>query len=183
MPEMIEEEYTVKVLKTELITHSLGEIVNARLSDSGEKKSMYQLYSSTHGMMQFLGSSVASSWSVESYYGYRRNPITDEDEAHRGLDISVPEGTQVLSSIPGRVTAKGYDDSFGNYITITNENGMSVSYAHLSSINVEPDQEVTIGEPIGLSGSTGTGEGTCLHMEFQVNGNYFNPLFYTKNGN
>ena len=182
-PELVEEEYVVKVLKVELITHSLGEIVNTRLSGSGEKRSMYQLYNSTHGMMQFLGSPVASSWSVESYYGYRRNPITDEDEAHRGLDISVPDGTQVLSSLPGRVTAKGYDEAFGNYLTITNENGMSVSFAHLSSISVELDQEVTIGEPIGLSGSTGTEEGSCLHMEFQVNGNYFNPLFYTKNGN
>ena len=182
-PELVEEEYVVKVLKVELITHSLGEIVNTRLSGSGEKRSMYQLYNSTHGMMQFLGSPVTSSWSVESYYGYRRNPITDEDEAHRGLDISVPDGTQVLSSLPGRVTAKGYDDAFGNYLTITNENGMSVSFAHLSSISVELDQEVTIGEPIGLSGSTGTEEGSCLHMEFQVNGNYFNPLFYTKNGN
>lgn len=180
--ELVPEDYTAKILKVELKTTSLGTIVDERLSGSSEKKSMYQLYNSTKGLMQVLGSPVATSWSVKSYYGYRRNPITDEDESHKGLDISVSEGTQVLSSLSGTVTDIGYNETFGNYVTITNEKGPAVSYAHLSTVSVTKDQVIAIGEPIGLSGGTGSQEGSCIHMEFTVNGTYFNPLFYTKNG-
>ena len=179
--ELIEEEYTVKVLKVELISHSLGAIVDSRLSDNAEKRAMYQLYSSTKGLMQILGSPVASSWSVKSYYGYRRNPVTEEPEAHKGLDIYLTEGTQIISSLSGKVTVKGYSEMFGNYVTVTNEEGFAVSYAHLNHVYVEQDQEVAMGDAIGLSGGGSSEEGSCLHMEFTVNGNYFNPLFYTKN--
>ncbi len=180
--ELVPEDYIAKILKVELKTTSLGTIADERLSGSSEKKSMYQLYNSTRGLMQVLGSPVATAWSVKSYYGYRRNPITDEDESHKGLDISVPEGTQVLSSLTGTVTDIGYNETFGNYVTITNEKGPAVSYAHLSTVSVTKDQVVAIGEPIGLSGGAGSQEGSCIHMEFTVNGTYFNPLFYTKNG-
>lgn len=181
-PVMIEEEYTVKILKVELITHSLGDIVTSRLSGSSEKMAMYQLYTSTHGLRQILGSPVNSSWSVKDYYGYRRNPVTDEDERHMGLDIAVSDGTQVISSIPGTVTDIGISTSFGNYVTISHESGFTVSYAHLNSVIVSMGQEVTIGEPVGTSGGAGSEEGSCLHMEFLYEGEYFNPLFYTKNG-
>ncbi len=180
--ELVPEDYIAKILKVELKTTSLGTIADERLSGSSEKKSMYQLYNSTRGLMQVLGSPVATAWSVKSYYGYRRNLITDEDESHKGLDISVPEGTQVLSSLTGTITDIGYNETFGNYVTITNEKGPAVSYAHLSTVSVTKDQVVAIGEPIGLSGGAGSQEGSCIHMEFTVNGTYYNPLFYTKNG-
>ena len=68
-------------------------------------------------------------------------------------------------------------------MTVTNEEGFAVSYAHLNHVYVEQDQKVAMGDAIGLSGGGSSEEGSCLHMEFTVNGNYFNPLFYTKNGN
>ena len=145
------------------------------------RKAIYNILNKSHGLTQYIGSPVLYTWSVESYYGYRRNPLGDYPELHRGLDIAIPFGTTVNSAIEGFVKEIGDDPLYGDYIVISDEIGhYTVKYANMSSISVILDERVFKGQRVGYSGRGGS-EPDCLHMELLVNGTYYNPLFYTEN--
>ena len=179
-PEYILEEYIVKVLKVELQSKSLESIVETRLADNAYKKAVYQILNITHGLTQYIGSPVWNTWSVRSYYGYRRNPAGNYDELHRGLDIEMPYGTTVHSAISGVVKEVSSDPMYGEYVVIEDD-GMryKVKYANMSNISVFEEERVFRGQSIGYTG--GGNEGSCVHMEFLINNTYMNPLFYTEN--
>ena len=179
-PEYILEEYTVSILKVELISKSMESVVEERLAGSSTGKAIYAVLNKTHGLVQYIGSPTLETWSVESYYGYRRNPYADNPELHRGLDIAMPVGTPVHSAITGFVKEIGSDPLYGDYIVIENDSGYTVKYASMSNISAIPESLVHQGETVGYSGSCGS-EPASLHMEFMVNGAYYNPLFYTAN--
>ena len=178
-PEYILEEYTVSILKVELISRSLESVVDGRLEGNSTGKAIYAVLNKTHGLVQYIGSPVFQTWSVESYYGYRRNPYGDYPELHRGLDISMPAGTSVHSAITGFVKEIGSDPMFGDYVVIEDDR-YTVKYASMGSISVIVDSLVHRGETVGYTGSNGS-EPPSLHMELLVNGTYYNPLFYTEN--
>ncbi len=178
-PEYILEEYTVSILKVELISKSLESVVDGRLEGNSTGKAIYAVLNKTHGLVQYIGSPVFQTWSVESYYGYRRNPYGDYPELHRGLDISMPAGTSVHSAITGFVKEIGSDPMFGDYVVIEDDR-YTVKYASMGNISVIVDSLVHRGETVGYTGSNGS-EPPSLHMELLVNGTYYNPLFYTEN--
>ena len=97
---------------------------------------------------------------------------------HRGLDIALSEGTPIYATHDGEVTTAAYDSGYGNYIVITNSEGYTTKYAHLSSISVSQGQTVTRGTQIGAAGSTGNSTGSHLHLEMLKDGTYYNPIFY-----
>lgn len=179
-PEYILEEYTVSILKVELNSRSLESVVDERLSGNATGKAIYAVLNKTHGLVQYIASPTFDTWSVESYYGYRRNPYGDYPELHRGLDIAMPIGTSVHSAISGTVKEIGSDPMFGDYIVVEDERGYTVKYASMGRISAIQDSIVHQGETLGYSGSNGS-EPPSLHMEFLVNGTYYNPLFYTAN--
>ena len=179
-PEYILEEYTVSILKVELISRSMESVVEERLAGNATGKAIYAVLNKTHGLVQYIASPTFDTWSVESYYGYRRNPYGDYPELHRGLDIAMPVGTSVHSAISGTVKEIGSDPMFGDYIVVEDERGYTVKYASMGHISAIPESIVHQGETLGYSGSNGS-EPPSLHMEFLVNGTYYNPLFYTAN--
>ena len=179
-PEYILEEYIVKVLKVELQSKSLESIAETRLADNSFKKTVYQILNITHGLTQYIGTPVWNTWSVRSYYGYRRNPGGNYDELHRGLDIELPYGSNVQSAISGEVMEVSSDPMYGEYIVIEDiGTRYKVKYANLGRVSVIEGERVFMGQTIGRTG--GGNEGSCLHMEFLINNNYMNPLFYTNN--
>ena len=179
-PEYILEEYTVSILKVELISRSMESVVEERLAGNATGKAIYAVLNKTHGLVQYIASPTFDTWSVESYYGYRRNPYGDYPELHRGLDIAMPVGTSVHSAISGTVKEIGSDPMFGDYIVVEDERDYTVKYASMGHISAIPESIVHQGETLGYSGSNGS-EPPSLHMEFLVNGTYYNPLFYTAN--
>lgn len=102
--------------------------------------------------------------------------------AHKGLDIAISEGTEVLAAEEGTVkvvhvwdgTLKGMN-GYGNYVDIDHGNGMVTRYAHLSQINVEEDEVVKRGQQIGRVGNTGRSFGAHLHLEVIIKGVQINP--------
>ncbi len=97
---------------------------------------------------------------------------------HSGLDLPAPTGTPVSSVAPGYVAWTRKGRLYGNYIMVIHTNGVATLYAHLSSINVSPDQFVARGQQIGTVGSTGFSTGPHLHFEVRKNGIPTNPLNY-----
>jgi len=88
---------------------------------------------------------------------------------HTGIDIAIPTGTQVKTTMDGQVVHAGWNtQGYGNLVIV--ENGAyRTYYAHLSSIPVSVGDEVKAGTVIGLSGSTGNSTGPHLHYEIREN--------------
>ena len=180
-----EEEYTVEILDVELTRKPLEDIVAERLTGNDDASVLYAAYQQTNGALQQFYTPLDTDWYslIKSYYGYRKNPITGDNQFHRGIDIAVPEGTEVYASQDGTVTTAAFDEDYGNYIVIEDSNGFVTKYAHLESMNVSAGQTVKHGAVIGKTGSTGAVTGSHLHLECLSNGEYYNPLFYFENGN
>ena len=176
--EETEEEYTVTILEVTLTATDLGVVVAGHMNE--EQKEIYALYTETHGLTQQFYTPLNLYWYsyVSSYYGYRINPVTGQEQFHRGVDIVVPTGTTVLAAMDGTVTTATYDVSYGNYVVIEDSNGYCTKYAHMDTLNVSAGQTVTHGTTIGTTGNTGSSTGSHLHIECLYNGEYYNPLFY-----
>ena len=176
--EETEEEYTVTILEVTLTVTDLGVVVAGHMNE--EQKEIYALYNETHGLTQQFYTPLNLYWYsyVSSYYGYRINPVTGQEQFHRGVDIAVPTGTTVLAAMDGTVTTATYDASYGNYVVIEDSNGYCTKYAHMDTLSVSAGQTVTHGTTIGTTGNTGSSTGSHLHIECLYNGEYYNPLFY-----
>lgn len=89
---------------------------------------------------------------------------------HNGIDFRASIGTEVFAAGNGAVTATGNTDttrgcySYGKWVLIRHNTGLSTLYAHLSLIKVSPGQEVSTGQLIGYSGQTGYATGPHLHF-------------------
>ena len=173
-----EEEYTVTILEVTLTARDLSEIVAGYMNE--EQKELFAFYKETHGLIQQFYSPLDLYWYqyISSYYGYRINPITGEEQLHRGVDIAVPTGTTVYAAMDGTVTTAAYDTYYGNYVVIENSEGYVTKYAHMDTLSVSAGQTVTHGTVIGTTGNTGSSTGSHLHIECMYNGEYYNPLFY-----
>lgn len=94
--------------------------------------------------------------------------LTQGAHGYNSVDFGAPVGTPVLASASGKVIVakpSGYNGGYGKYIVVEHDNGTQTLYAHLSSVLVVVDDEVTKGEKIALSGNTGRSTGPHLHFE------------------
>ncbi|WP_418417185.1 CD1108 family mobile element protein [Blautia sp.] len=180
--ETTEEEYTVTILEVTLTAKDLNGVVARRMNE--EQREIYAFYNQTHGLTQQFYKPLDLYWYnyVSSYYGWRINPVTGQEQLHRGVDIAVPTGTTVYAAMDGTVTTATYDSYYGNYVVIEDENGYCTKYAHMDTLNVSTGQSVMHGEVIGTTGNTGSSSGSHLHIECLYQGEYYNPLFYFEAG-
>jgi murein DD-endopeptidase MepM/ murein hydrolase activator NlpD len=99
-----------------------------------------------------------------------RNPHVYGRPFHNGTDFGTPTGSRIYAPLGGIVAGSGDTDvfpsclSYGKWILINHQNGLSTLYAHLSHINVSREQTITRGQVIGLSGNTGYSTGPHLHF-------------------
>jgi murein DD-endopeptidase MepM/ murein hydrolase activator NlpD len=100
----------------------------------------------------------------------RANAAVYNGMGHNGIDLAASIGTKIMAALSGTVSGTGDTDkvcpggSYGRWVLIKHDNGLSTLYAHLSVISVSAGQRVSIGETIGLSGSTGYSTGPHLHF-------------------
>lgn len=107
---------------------------------------------------------------VTSKYGPRRRRV------HQGTDIDLETGEPIYATFDGRVRITTYiKGGYGNMVIIRHDNGLETYYAHLSEINVKPNQWVTAGQVIGKGGNTGRSTGSHLHYEIRYKGQTFDP--------
>lgn len=172
-----DEEYEVSILRVTLTVIPLESLVSGKMDT--EQAEIFAMYRETNGLLQEFASPLNLYWYyyVSSYYGYRKNPVTGNEEFHRGVDIAVPTGTTVYAAHDGTVTAAAYDSHYGNYVVIEID-GYTTKYAHMDSISVGAGQTVEKGTIIGTTGNTGSSTGSHLHIECLYDGEYYNPLFY-----
>ena len=173
---------TLYILRVKLESKSLDDIVNGLMDD--ETKELYDVLDETKGGLQFMDSPIGDTFidKMSCVYGYRVHPISGDIKLHTGIDIAIPEGTNLYAPFDGTITKTGNDSGgYGIYVEITSEDGFTVKYAHMSQLNVSEGQSVSEHDVVGLSGNTGASTGPHVHVECIENGNYLNPIFYFYN--
>ncbi|MFD3939622.1 transglycosylase family protein [Streptomyces sp. NPDC058611] len=102
---------------------------------------------------------------------------------HTGIDFPVSTGTTVKSVGPGHVVSAGWAGAYGYQVVIRHTDGRYSQYAHLSALGVKAGQQVSGGQRIGRSGSTGNSSGPHLHFEMRTGEGYgsdIDPLKYLR---
>ena len=138
--------------------------------------------------------------SISSPFGKRTAPTSGASTFHKGTDIPAPEGTTLIATCDGEITFIGFLGGGGYTITITNADGLKISYCHVSpNYIVSVGQLVEQGEIIGNVGpkyvygvignnykdasgnpTNGATTGCHLHIGFREDGEYVNPMDYLK---
>lgn len=124
------------------------------------------------------GSGVLS-WPVDNvfitqYFGNTdfatKNAQIYNGKGHNAIDLRASIGTPIKAALSGVVEATGDTDltcpnaSYGRWVLIKHNNGLSTLYAHLSYIRVTQGQQVSTRETIGYAGNTGYATGPHLHF-------------------
>lgn len=90
--------------------------------------------------------------------------------SHNGVDFRAAIGTKVKNMLTGTVIGLGDTDiypgcySFGRWVMVKHDNGLSSIYGHLSAISVQNGQRLETGDTVGYSGNTGYSTGPHLHI-------------------
>lgn len=103
--------------------------------------------------------------SITSGVGMRIDPIDGKWRHHNGIDIAIPEGSQVSPAAPGIVVYSGLRSGYGYTVLVEHDNGLITLYGHNSRLMVINGQQVDADTVIALSGNTGRSTGPHLHFE------------------
>lgn len=112
---------------------------------------------------------------LTSSFGYR----DFDHKFHKGIDLGTNgEILPVYAAESGTVVKAEYDNLAGNWVLIDHRNGLTTKYMHFSHTFVKGGQEVTKGQQIGLTGTTGRSTGIHLHFQVEENGVAVDPTTY-----
>ena len=178
--------YEWHILNVTLTSMPLENLVVSRMD--ADQKEICEILLQTKGNRQYVKNVFGTNWLpyVTSYYGYRVHPISGEKNYHTGVDIGMPQGTEILAGHDGTVTLAGNAGGYGLCVAIEGEayegHSLTTKYGHCSQILVSAGQEVKAGDVIAKVGSTGNSTGPHLHLEVLVDGQYRNPLYFADTG-
>ena len=178
--------YEWRILNVTLTSTPLENLVVSRMD--ADQKEICEILLQTKGNRQYVKNVFGTNWLpyVTSYYGYRVHPISGEKNYHTGVDIGMPQGTEILAGHDGTVTLAGNAGGYGLCVAIEGEAyegySLTTKYGHCSQILVSAGQEVKAGDVIAKVGSTGNSTGPHLHLEVLVDGQYRNPLYFADTG-
>lgn len=109
---------------------------------------------------QYFGNTPFATANAQVYGG----------RGHNAIDLRATPGTPILAARGGKVRGTGNTDltcpnaSYGKWVFVDHDNGLSTLYTHLSVISVSDGQQVSAGQVLGYSGSTGYATGPHLHF-------------------
>jgi len=109
---------------------------------------------------QHFGNTAFATANAQVYNG----------NGHNGIDLAASTGTGIKAALSGTVMGTGNTDlqagcySYGKWVLLKHNNGLSTLYAHLSVISVNSGQSVKTGDILGFSGNTGYSTGPHLHF-------------------
>jgi len=138
----------------------------------------YGYYNESGESMQkiFLKAPVAYKYISSGFTtGLRYIQAFDVSTKHRAIDYAAPYGTPIKAVGDGTIVYAGWNDGYGNFVSIRHNETYTTNYAHLSRYAVKYGQKVTQGQTIGYIGSTGFSTGPHVHYEMVKYGTKINP--------
>jgi len=115
---------------------------------------------------------------VISGFGAKPNGQTND-----GVNISVPEGTEIKAAEGGMVAYAGNElKGFGNLVLIRHAGEWVTAYAHASEVLVKRGDIVRRGQVIARAGKTGNVSAPQLHFEVRRGASPVDPLNHLPQG-
>jgi murein DD-endopeptidase MepM/ murein hydrolase activator NlpD len=120
--------------------------------------------------------SLTFRWPVKgrviSGYGSKPGGLRNE-----GINIAVPEGTDVRSAEAGVVAYAGNElKGYGNLVLIRHEGGWVTAYAHNKDLFVKRGDTVKRGDVIAKAGQTGSVSSPQVHFEVRKGATAMDPM-------
>ncbi len=119
------------------------------------------------------------SWPVEGKiigrFGKVVHPVYGTVIMNTGVDIEASAGDAVKCIAPGTVIHTGSMRGLGKIVIIDHVGGYMSVYAHLQSIDVEPEQSVDEDSIIGRIGVLGAKDEAKLHFEIRRSAEALDP--------
>ena len=105
--------------------------------------------------------------TTTSKFGWRTNPVTNEKQYHKGIDLRAARRTPVHVTADGviRYVEDKNKGTFGRVIIVSHNFGFETVYGHLRFADVKVGDVVKKGQVIGRSGNSGRSNGPHLHYE------------------
>lgn len=116
---------------------------------------------------------------VSSPFGWRT--LFGKRVYHKGIDLVGTDKTvrAVVGGVVGQsiiiTDPTNRTSEWGNYVRVDGEDGRLYYYCHLSQRLVSRGDKVSVGDALGVEGSTGKSTGSHLHLEVRENGKSIDP--------
>ena len=116
---------------------------------------------------------------VSSPFGWRT--LFGKRVYHKGVDLVGTDKTvrAVVGGVVGQsiiiTDPANRTSEWGNYVRIDGEDGRQYYYCHLYKRLVSRGDKVSVGDALGIEGSTGKSTGSHLHLEVRENGKSIDP--------
>jgi murein DD-endopeptidase MepM/ murein hydrolase activator NlpD len=123
---------------------------------------------------QLINTAVESGFADQRTYVHNGEDI--DQQVHLGFDLASTVAAPVLAANSGRVIHAGWLGIYGNCVILDHGMGLQSLYAHLSQIEVNIGDSVTLDQRLGRSGSTGLAGGDHLHFTMLLYGNAVTPV-------
>ena len=96
---------------------------------------------------------------------------------HEGTDYGTPAGERIVSPFAGTVTNVLNTPGYGNYVTVTLDNGWKIGFGHVAQASATTGARVNPGDLIAISGANvGSSVGAVTIVTWQdPKGVYFDP--------
>lgn len=116
---------------------------------------------------------------VSSPFGWRT--LNGKRVYHKGIDLVGTDKTvrAVVGGVVGQsiiiTDPTNRTSEWGNYVRVDGEDGRLYYYCHMSERLVSRGDKVSVGDALGIEGSTGKSTGSHLHLEVRENGKSIDP--------
>lgn len=131
------------------------------------------------GEVSTSGWAVPGAGPINSPYGMRLHPVDKVWRLHSGTDLQAGGcNGPIWAAQTGVVSFRGFDRAGNGTITIDHGGGVQTSYLHMydSGMLVDVGDQVSAGQQIARTGSSGKSTGCHLHFMVIVNGSPIDPV-------
>jgi septal ring factor EnvC (AmiA/AmiB activator) len=114
--------------------------------------------------------------TLASGFGRQEHPRFRTVTFNRGIEISAPQGRDIVAVAEGTVIYADWFKGYGRLVILDHGSGYFTLYAHASDILVKTGDAVSAGQAIAKVGDSGSLEGPQLYFELRHRGKPQDPL-------
>jgi murein DD-endopeptidase MepM/ murein hydrolase activator NlpD len=173
----------IKELGSEL--EKIEDIIGINTDDTASLIQRATLAKLTSAQKSYMLQTIPNSCPLKickttSEFGWRTNPVTNQKQYHKGIDLRAARRTTVYSTADGvvRYVQDKNEGTFGRVVIISHNFGFETLYGHLRFTDVKVGDIVKKGQAIARSGNSGRSNGPHLHYEVSHASKVLNPIHF-----